>query len=142
MARTRFDGPLYGARGILLQVYKDSVDTGQTDLEIFEIAVPADEDWYVDRVHVYCDARGSAADNIDVEDAGTTILSGNVTLVADADTAGTLSSNPYRIAASNAVTVDATTGNTSGAADITVTVEGWRRYIAAPRGRTNPLGGT
>lgn len=139
MGRTSFDGPVYGALGILAQMYVDTVAVSQTDLENFEVTVPADEDWYVTRIYAYTTLAGTAAATVDVEDDTVSLMSANITLVTNASTQGTLSPAAPRIAASSAVTFDVTTGATTAPLDITVTVEGYRRYIGAPRGRTNPL---
>src|SRR5688572_31960564 len=118
MAKTSFSGPAYGAQGLLVSVHKDTVATGVTDGEIFELDVPADEDWYITHVRTYCDVAGTVAATLDIEDDGTSILAAAITLVADdsvstavAADAGEFSGK--RVAAGSVLTIDATTGSTT-----------------------------
>lgn len=136
MSKSAVSGPLYGAQQLLFTVHKDTVATGQTDLEIFEIDVPTDEDWYVTHVRTYCDVAGTVAATIDIEDDTTSILSAAITLVADdsVSTAVTADAGEYsgkRIAAGSNVTVDATTGATTAPDDITIHVYGYIRFAGA-----------
>jgi hypothetical protein len=133
MARTSFSGPAYGAQQLLFVVHKDTVATSQTDLEIFEIDVPATEDWYVTHVRTYCDAAGAVAATLDIEDDTVSILAAAITLVADDSVSTSVTADSgeagKRIAASSNVTVDATTGSTTAPDDITVHVYGYVRYV-------------
>ena len=137
MGRTSFSGPVYGGVGLLHVVAKDSVATAQTDLEINEVRLPDDEDWFVTRVQAYCDDAGSAAAALDVEDDGDSILSGALTLTSDSSVVSVPTTDPgedagKRVAAGSLLTVDITTGNTSGPADVQITIVGYRRYVGAP----------
>lgn len=138
MARTGHDGPDYGALGILAHAVSNPA-VSQTDLEIYETTVPADEDWYVHRVHVWCDTAGvTPTATVDIEDDTVSILSSAMTLVADTPVIGTLAVADTRVAASSALTFDITTGTTAPTL-VHIVAEGWRRFIGTPRGRTNPL---
>lgn len=141
MGRVSLDGPVFGAHQVLAQWVRGTAPAlSQTDLEWYEVAVPADEDWYVTRVRAYAVVAGTAAATVDVEDDGTSILTGNITLVAAGDAAGTLTTPAgTRIAASSVVTFDVTTGATTAPSDFGVRVEGWKRFVGAPRGVLNPL---
>lgn len=138
MARTEYKGPVYGAITVLSSVSKDTVAISQTDLEVFQMDVPADEDWFVTRVSAYCDDAGTVAATVDVEDDGVSILSSVITLVSDDAVERAITADPgedegKKVAAGSVLTVDVTSGATTGPSDITVTIEGYRRKIGAPR---------
>lgn len=134
MGRTNFSGPVYGGKAVLASFSRSTVATDQTDLEIFEVNVPADEDWYITGVRAYCDGAGSAAATLDVEDDGASMLDAAITLVSDDEVVTDLDADSgedagHKVEASSVITVDATTGTTTAPTEITVQIEGFRRYI-------------
>lgn len=136
MGLTSMSGPVYGAKQTLFSVYRHAVITAQSALEVFEIAVPTTEDWLVSRVAVYCVAAGSAAAGVDVQDDGASILTGVITATAGAPAYGVPTATGGEdegkiVAAGSAVTVKVTTGTTTAAGELTVIVEGYRRYVGA-----------
>ena len=131
MGTTRFSGPVYGAKSLLVHCSKESVAASVTDLEIFQIDVPADEDWFLTRVHAYCDVQGNAG-TVDVEDDGTSVLSANITLVSDDSVEGDVAADGgedegKKVAASSVLTIDATNGITTAIEDLQVSVYGYIR---------------
>ena len=137
MGRTEFSGPVYGAVGVLAVAHIDSVAADSTDLEVFQIDVPATEDWFITRVAAYCGNQGNGG-TVDVEDDGASVLTANITLAtADSVESTPTTTSPEdegrKVAAGSTLTVDATDGATTAISDLTVTVEGYKRKIGAPR---------
>ena len=135
MAQTSFSGPVYGGQQLLVSLHKDTVATGQTDLEIFELDVPTDEDWYLTHVRTYCDVAGAVAATLDIEDDTVSVLSAAITLVADDSVSTAIAADTgergKRVAAGSNLTIDATTGATTAPDDITVHIYGYVRYVGA-----------
>lgn len=137
MGLTEFSGPVYGAIGILAIANLDPIGPSVTDSEIFQIDVPSDEDWYLTRVAAFCTDQGNAG-AIDVEDDGASVLASSLVLVTGdsvevAIVADSGEDMGKRVAAGSSLTVDATVGATTPATDVTVTIEGYKRKIGAPR---------
>lgn len=116
-------GPSRGSYAFLT-CYVDTVVSGQTASEIYEWVVPTGMDIMVTNVQYYVITAGAAAATVDVKDDGTTILTGRITGVAAAGTAGTLTTtNPgVLVAGGSLLTADVTTGSTTAPSDITVTI--------------------
>ena len=116
-------GPARGAYAFLT-CYVDTVVSGQTASEFFEYLLPAGMDIIVTDVQAYAITAGSAVVTIDVKDDGVSILTGRITTVAAAATAGTLTTtNPgVLIAGGSRITADATTGSTTAPSDITASI--------------------
>ena len=137
--RSAVSGPLYGASRILAQVSRSSVATSQTGLELYEVTVPATEDWQATRAEVYCTVAGSAAATVDIKDDGTSVLPSVITLTANApaqkavtaDASEDIVDGGKNIAAGSAVTFLITTGATTGASEVTIALHGYARYVGA-----------
>ena len=134
MGQTSFDGPVYGAWGLLAIAHMDSVGDA---IELLELDVPATTDWYVTHVQAHCSADGNADVTINVKDDGTSIFTSAtpITLVANDSVAGSITADPNEtgklVAASSNVTVVSANGTTTPAADVTVHVYGYARRKVA-----------
>lgn len=130
-------GPFMGASTVLATAYRATVAAGSTGLEVFQIDLPTDEDWYVTRVAAYCSNQGNGG-SVNPKGGGVALLAAPITLV----TADSIEATPTpdagesagkRVAAGTSLTVEATDGATTAIADLVVTIEGYKRKVGAPR---------
>ncbi len=133
MGTTRFSGPVYGAKAVLFAASVASLATAQSAVEMFEIDVPATEDWLFCEATLYCTAAGSAAAAVSIKDDGTTVGSAMTAIVNDSVgqtfTPSSGEDEGLVVAASSNVTVVVATGTTTGPSNVMVAVYGYRRSL-------------
>lgn len=132
MGRTAFSGPAYGAKCLLAIAHKESIAASVTNLEIFQVDIPAGEDWLITNVSAYCDVQGNGG-TCRVLDDGVSIA-GTITLVSDDAVEAVITKDAAEdegkaVAAGSVLTVDATNGATTVIEDITVSIWGFIRKV-------------
>ena len=130
-------GPFMGASTVLATAFRGTVAANASNLEIFQIDLPADEDWYVTRVAAYCSNQGNGG-SVNPKGGGVALLAAAITLVTadsieSAPTTDAGESAGKRVAAGTSLTVEASDGATTAIADLVVTIEGFKRKIGVPR---------
>jgi hypothetical protein len=143
MGRTRFAGPVYGAKQTLFSASRDTLSTGAgsgVSTTASATIVPVGEDWYATEFQAYRGSTGSSASGFWVQ-ANSTILS-SITItstVADANSIAILTPDGgekegVRIASGS--TVSFWYSNSSAQAAITKaswSLSGYRRFIQSSR---------
>jgi Neuraminidase (sialidase) len=137
MADTNFRGPVWGAVQPLIHAYIDAVVTSQTNSEIYEYTVEANNDFYAMSAQAYATGAGSVAATVDIKAAGVSILTAPITLVTNAPVTTNIAidsgeTNGKKIPAGTSITVLANTGATTAPADVTVVLVGYRRSLVTP----------
>jgi hypothetical protein len=82
MGRTRFDGPVYGAKGTLLSGYLGEVSSGGgngSTVTIMAAPVPVGETWFVTDWSVVRVSTGSSAYQFQIQKNSSVISSGRIT---------------------------------------------------------------
>jgi hypothetical protein len=117
----------------IVESVKASVAISQADVEVFQYTVP--ETASLVGVRAYCTALAGTP-SVDVKNQAASVLTGVISLVAGADTAGVLTGGAAALTATNVVTVHVTTDGDDTVTDLTVVLE-----IETTRAATAPLSG-
>jgi len=104
----------------VLDTGKTTVAISQTAAEIFQYTVP--ENSSLVSVRAYCTALAGTP-SVDVKNQAASVLTGAISLVAGADTAGVLTGGAAALTATNVVTVHVTTDGDDTVTDLTVVLE-------------------
>jgi len=129
-------GPDYGAKAIVHVAQVGTIATGQTNIVIGQVTIPSTEDWYVTNWSGFAANQGSNAAVLTLMAGSSAVQAGKtLTLVTGSDvgvtfTPGSGEDEGILVPGGTVLSVQAATGNTTAASEVTVNVTGYRRYPA------------
>ena len=143
MGLTRFSGPIYGAKCVLLSVSKETISSGGGNglsTTIGKTIVPVYEDWYITEFTGSRASSGSTSHGISLDDDGTVLSS--ITFNSSTPEANTLNTltaagGEYEgalVAGGSTLSVFVGCSSAvSASSGITASVRGYIRWIASSR---------
>lgn len=129
-------GPDYGAKAVLFVAQVGTIATGATSTVIGQLTIPSTEDWYITNWTAFAGNQGANAGVLTLMAGSSAVQAGKtLTLATGADAGATFTPDSgedegTKVAGGTVLSVQAATGNTTAASEVTAQVTGYRRYPA------------
>ena len=143
MGRTRFSGPVYGAKQTLFSIGRDSLSTGAgsgVSTAFAATIIPAGEDWYACEFQAFRGSTGSSVTGFWVKDDSTVVSSVTMTsTTAEANSIAIITPDGgekegVRMLSGSTITFGHTNSSAQGAlTNVSVALFGYRRFVTSSR---------